>query len=67
MAIALDKLQPHDLEEALRALSSTIAKCVKVKPKLTRGTPQHTLLVRRIRALRIAAALIERELRVTAS
>lgn len=51
-----------ELEEALRAIRSTIAKCVKVKPKLRRGTAQHTLLVRRIAALRVATALIRREL-----
>ncbi|MEO7096211.1 MAG: hypothetical protein ABI175_23330 [Polyangiales bacterium] len=51
-----------DLEEAHRAIASTISKCVKVRPKLKRGTSQHTLLVRRIKALRIASALIKREL-----
>jgi len=63
VALALSKLDRHDYEEALRAISSTLGKCLKVKPKLQRGSPQHTLLVRRIKALRIAAALIERELR----
>lgn len=52
----------EDLEEALRAISSTIAKCEKVKPKLKEGTPQHTLLIRRIKAFKIASELIEREL-----
>jgi uncharacterized protein YdeI (YjbR/CyaY-like superfamily) len=52
----------EELEEALRAIASTISKCEKVEPKLRRGTSQHTLLARRIKALRIAAALIEREL-----
>lgn len=51
-----------ELEEALRALTSTISKCEKVAPKLRAGTSQHTLLARRIKALRIATALIEREL-----
>ncbi len=64
MPIALDKLTKHDFEEALRSISSTISKCVKVRPKLKRGSPQHTLLVRRLKALRIASALIERELGV---
>lgn len=52
----------EELEEALRAIVSTISKCEKVQPKLKEGTPQHTLLVRRIKALNIASALIEREL-----
>lgn len=52
----------EELEEALRAITSTIAKCEKVQPKLKEGTPQHTLLIRRIKALRIASVLIEREL-----
>jgi hypothetical protein len=52
----------EELEEALRAIGSTLSKCEKVLPKLKEGTSQHTLLIRRIRALRIASALIEREL-----
>lgn len=62
MAPAAEPFAKDDLEEALRAIVSTIGKCEKVQPKLRPGTSQHTLLVRRIKALRIAAALIEREL-----
>jgi hypothetical protein len=51
-----------ELDEALRAIASTISKCEKVQPKLKQGSSQHTLLVRRIKALRVASALIEREL-----
>jgi len=51
-----------DLEEALRAIESTVSKCEKVQPRLRQGTSQHTLLVRRIRALKIAASLIKKEL-----
>ena len=51
-----------DLEEARRALASTLDKCEKVLPRLRPGSSQHTLLVRRIRALRVALALIGREL-----
>lgn len=58
----LAELEREDFAEALRSISSTISKCVKVKPKLKRGSAQHTLLVRRIKALRIAAALIRRRL-----
>jgi len=53
----------EELEEALRAIASTISKCEKVLPKLKQGSSQHTLLVRRIKALCISAALIEKELR----
>lgn len=52
----------EELEEALRAIESTIRKCEKVLPKLKEGTSQHTLLVRRIKALRISSGLIQREL-----
>lgn len=51
-----------ELEEALEAIASTLRKCEKVQPKLRSGSSQHTLLVRRIKALQVAAALIEREL-----
>lgn len=52
----------QELAEADRAIQSTIAKCEKVLPKLKPGTSQHTLLVRRIRALQISVELIRREL-----
>lgn len=51
-----------ELSEALRAIDSTISKCKKVLPKLNEGTSQHTLLVRRIKALEISSELIKREL-----
>lgn len=52
----------EELGEARRAIESTIGKCEKVQPKLKPGTPQHTLLVRRLKALRISLALIDRAL-----
>ena len=52
----------EELEEALRSINSTISKCEKVQPKLKEGSSQHTLLVRRIKALQIAAELIGREM-----
>lgn len=51
-----------ELEEALRAIASTLSKCEKVQPKLKPGTAQHTLLVRRIKALQIASVLITQAL-----
>ena len=59
----MDNFSKEELEEALLAIASTISKCEKVQPKLKQGTSQHTLLVRRIKALSIASVLIERELR----
>lgn len=58
----MDHFSKEELEEALRAIASTISKCEKVQPKLREGTSQHTLLIRRIKALRIATVLIELEL-----
>ncbi|MAN77512.1 hypothetical protein OF122_08670 [Pelagibacterium flavum] len=58
----MDNPSQSELIEALRALDSTIAKCKKALPKLKTGTASHTLLIRRIKALEIATALIRREL-----
>lgn len=55
-----------ELNEALYAITSTLNKCEKIQPKLKQGTSQHTLLLRRIKALHIASRLIERELGLTA-
>ena len=52
----------EELEEALHAITSAISRVEKVQPKLETGTSQHTLAVRRIKAFRIASALIKREL-----
>jgi len=50
----------HELDEAHRALLSTLHKCEKMD--LTKlGFSQRTLLERRIAALKIALTLIERE------
>ncbi len=59
----MDNFTKEELEEALRAIASTISKCEKVQPKLKQGTSQHTLLIRRIRGFYIASVLIEKELR----
>jgi len=52
----------EQLEEALRAIVSTIGKCEKAILKLNENSAQHTLLARRIKAFRISVELIEREL-----
>lgn len=58
----MDNFTNEELEEALRAIASTISKCEKVQPKLKQGTSQHTLLIRRIKAFNIASSLIMQEL-----
>ena len=60
--IFTDNFTKAELEEALRAITSTIGKCEKVKPKLKQGTSQHTLLIRRIKAFQIASSLITQAL-----
>ena len=52
----------EELEEALRAIVSTINKCEKALPKLKENSAQQTLLKRRIKALQISVDLINREL-----
>jgi hypothetical protein len=58
----MNQFTKEELEEARRAIDSTITKCEKVLPKLKEGTAQHTLLVRRIKAFQIASSLIEETL-----
>lgn len=55
-------MNKEELKEALRAIDSTINKCEKVMPKLKSGSSQHTLLIRRIKAFKIATELIKIEL-----
>ena len=57
----LDKFTKEELEEALRAITSTINKSEKVQLKLKAGTFQHTMTVRGIKAYNIAIELIKRE------
>lgn len=59
----MDSYTKEELEEALRAIDSTISKCEKVLPKLKPGTSQHTLLIRRIKAFRISSSLITKALK----
>ena len=58
----MENYTQEELVEALRAIGSTIGKCEKVLPKLKQGTAQHTLLIRRIKALQIASVLITQAL-----
>ena len=52
-----------DWQEAQRAILSLLHKCEKAVEKLEPGKSQHTLTMRRIRALRISSELIARELK----
>lgn len=52
----------NELEDAKFALSSTISKCEKSLQKISAKSPQKTLLIRRIKALKISTELIDREL-----
>lgn len=51
-----------ELEGALKAILSLKSKCEKAAPKLRQGGAQRSLIDRRISALAIAQALIEREI-----
>ena len=51
-----------DLQEALRAFASMISKTGKSQAQFSPGTSQHTLQRNRLKALRIAEALIKVEL-----
>lgn len=51
----------EDMEEAQQVLSSTIKECEKMQLKFSEGTPQHTLLKNRIKALNISRTLMSGE------
>ncbi|MFT3894499.1 MAG: hypothetical protein QM730_22955 [Anaerolineales bacterium] len=57
-----NRFERSDLEEALRALASMISKTEKAEAKFTPGTSQYALQRNRLKALRIAEALIKMEL-----
>ena len=51
-----------DLQSALRALASMISRTEKAQVKFSPGTSQHTLQRNRLKALRVAEALLRAEL-----
>ncbi len=57
----MDQYTENELEEALRAITSTLRKSEKALIKLQAGTGQHTMLERGIRAYTIAVDLIKTE------
>ncbi|MGO4927246.1 hypothetical protein ACTQ45_01690 [Fundicoccus sp. Sow4_D5] len=50
--------EKREMMATLAVIESTIAGCVKVMPKFTEGSSQHTLLTNRIKALEIAQSLL---------
>jgi hypothetical protein len=52
----------EELIEAKNSLESTLSKCEKAVLRLKENSSQHTLMIRRIKALRIALKLIKVEL-----
>lgn len=50
-----------NLNDTLRIVSSIIHACEKQQPKFQKGTPQHSLLENRLKALHIAKSLIAGE------
>jgi hypothetical protein len=57
----MEEFSITELQEAHRALLSTLYKCEKVQENAKLGPSQRTLLERRIAALKVALALIEKE------
>ncbi|MFD2037509.1 hypothetical protein ACFSKL_22130 [Belliella marina] len=51
-----------DLEEAKTAIHSLLYKCEKALQKIEKGSSQHTLLTRRVKALLISEELIRKEM-----
>lgn len=58
----MSKYTKAELEEAKTALASTLHKCEKIDEGKKLGKSQQTLLDRRIKALRLALDLINREM-----
>lgn len=58
----MSKYTAQELEEARFAIRSTIGKCEKSLEKIVGKSPQQTLLIRRIKALKISEELISQAL-----
>jgi hypothetical protein len=59
----VEEYTKEELKEELRIILSTISNCEKIQPKFHEGTPQHTLLKNRIKAINISKSLITDEIR----
>jgi len=59
--IFMSSFTKEELDEAHRAIASTLSKSEKVQSKLKSGTFQHTMIVQGIKSYNIAIELIKRE------
>ena len=59
----MNEYTKQELEEAKTALASTLHKCEKMQESGRLQSSQKTLKDRRVKALRIALTLIEKEMR----
>ena len=59
----MNEYTKQELEEAKTALASTLHKCEKIQESGRLQSSQKTLNDRRVKALRIALTLIEKEMR----
>jgi len=59
----MNEYTKQELEEAITALASTLHKCEKMQDSGKLQSSQKTLNDRRVKALRMALALIEKEMR----
>ena len=59
----MNEYTKQELEEAKTALASTLHKCEKMQESGRLNSSQKTLNDRRVKALRIALTLIEKEMR----
>ncbi len=57
----MNRFTKEDLGEGLRAISSMIEKISKAQGHFAKGTSQHTLAKNRLKALRIASALMKQQ------
>jgi hypothetical protein len=51
----------EELQNALKVVSSSISKCEKIQTKFKEGTPQLSLSINRIKALKISKCLLEND------
>lgn len=54
----MDNYSRENMQEALRIVTSVIDTCKKMEPRFREGTPQHSLLRNRIKAMNISRSLI---------
>jgi hypothetical protein len=55
----------EELQEAIKAIASTMSKIEKVREKDTLGSSQRTLIERRLKGFQIASEIIEAKIKET--